>query len=376
MAYVEIERIEASDRTTNDLFGWSAAFSADGSVIVVGAYLAGTGGQAYVYSGPGWATETILVASDAVAGDGFGITVACSDDGSVVVVGAFAAGVGRPGQVYVYTGASWGTETILTASDAAINDAFGSSVSCSDDGSVAVVGAIFANGSLGQAYVYSGASWATETILAASDRSGGLFGISIVCSGDGSVVVVGALDEGVGGQAYVYSGASWATETILAASDEAAGAGFGQAVACSYGGATIVVSADFADGAGSNRGQVYVYTGASWGTETLLTAPTPENGARFGVSVECTADAASVFIGQLFSSSGSGKAYAYTGTGWADVEQIATGNLASAYGFSISCSDDGEYVSVGAPQEDDPTFNEGRVYVYGPGFVPQIYRRL
>ena len=81
-----------------------------------------------------------LLASDGLDGDGFGGSVAAADDGSVVVVGASGENSYR-GKVYIYSGTNWATETMLTASDTADGDCFGVSVAVSDDGSVVAVGA-------------------------------------------------------------------------------------------------------------------------------------------------------------------------------------------------------------------------------------------
>ena len=100
-----------------------------------------------------------LAASNGATGDEFGDSVSIS--GNTVVVGAPAADNGL-GAAYVFleSGAGWTNLTqvaTLTASDAAVGDSFGGSVSIS--GSTVVVGAsnatLGANGSQGAAYVYA-----------------------------------------------------------------------------------------------------------------------------------------------------------------------------------------------------------------------------
>ena len=128
-------------------------------------------GSAYVFTEPAsgvWddATETAkLTASDGVADDKFGTSVAVN--GATVVVGATQdADMGsKPGLAYVFTkpGAGWATATEtakLTASDAAADDEFGISVAI--DGDTVVVGAHKDddNGSdSGSAYVFDVSDW-------------------------------------------------------------------------------------------------------------------------------------------------------------------------------------------------------------------------
>ena len=108
-----------------------------------------------------WPEETMLAASDAADLDQFGQEVRISADGSIIVVSAPSQGATDVGKVYVYTGSSWATETMLTASDKAASDFFGWSVAISADGSVIAVGAYLEDGAgtppnanRGKVYVY------------------------------------------------------------------------------------------------------------------------------------------------------------------------------------------------------------------------------
>ena len=130
-------------------FGFSVSIS--GNTVVVGAPNSdGQHGAAYVFVEPatGWANTSsptaVLTASDGAAGDDFGTAVAIS--GNTVVVGAENATVGgnsQQGAAYVFVEAASGwtsmTETAkLTSSDGQSGDAFGTSVSISG-ATVAVV---------------------------------------------------------------------------------------------------------------------------------------------------------------------------------------------------------------------------------------------
>jgi hypothetical protein len=174
--------LRASDGTSLDLFGNSAAISGD--TIVVGAYrddvVAVDQGSAYVFVKPagGWSgtlNQTAkLTASDAAAGDELGNPV--SIDGSAIILGAAfddVDGSVDQGSAYIFLRPSGGwsgplSETQkLTAADGAGGDLFGISVSLS--GTTAAVGAyvddIGANNGQGSAHVFGAEDLDADGIL-------------------------------------------------------------------------------------------------------------------------------------------------------------------------------------------------------------------
>ena len=160
-SWVEAQKLTASDGATGDDFGSSVAFS--GSTIVVGARFDDIGnvnqGSAYVFhrQGGSWVETQKLTASDGAAFDLFGSSVAFS--GSTIVVGVPFDDIGGnidQGSAYVFSrqGGSWVETQKLTASDAAAGDFFGVSVAVS--GSMVFVGAPFVDigGNFNQGAVY------------------------------------------------------------------------------------------------------------------------------------------------------------------------------------------------------------------------------
>jgi hypothetical protein len=152
--WTEQQKLTASDAAGFNYFGWSV--SIDGDTIVVSTRGDESLSSAYVFtrSGTTWTEQQKLTASDAAAGDCFGWSV--SVDGDMIVVGAW--GDDSPGSAYVFTrsgpligddrgsayvftrsGTTWTEQQELTASDAAADDYFGSSVSVDRD--TIVVGA-------------------------------------------------------------------------------------------------------------------------------------------------------------------------------------------------------------------------------------------
>jgi hypothetical protein len=300
------QTIAASDAASGAEFGHSISISSTGIYVIVGAHNADIGGtdrgRAYVFirSGTTWTQQQILTAGDPVTNAKFGESVSISSDGNYAIVGAqghSSSGIAR-GQAYVFirSGTTWTQQQMLAASDKSDNALFGSSVSISSDGTYAIVGARDADSGgidRGQAYIFirSGASWTEQAILIASDpNTDAEFGYSVSIDSTGTYAVVGAFNANSSGtnrgQAYIFirSGVSWTEQAILIASDAANSANFGYSVAIN--GARVVVGAPHANGAGSDRGQAYIFnrSGTSWTQQKKLIPSDAQDSAFFGGS--------------------------------------------------------------------------------------------
>ncbi|MCK5091185.1 MAG: hypothetical protein KAR30_01540, partial [Gammaproteobacteria bacterium] len=180
--WIQQAKLMASDAEAGDEFGYSVSISGDRAL--VGAYRDdenGTDtGSAYVYwrdAQGNWIQQAKLMASDADGGDWFGYSVSISGDAALV--GAYRDGDNgsNSGSAYVYwrnTLGNWVQQTKLLASDGAVGDQFGYSVSISSDR--VLVGAYRDDGeagsNIGSAYVYgrdTQDSWIEQTKLMASD---------------------------------------------------------------------------------------------------------------------------------------------------------------------------------------------------------------
>src|SRR5262245_59549781 len=135
LALNEFQKVKASDAAASDSFGNSLGIS--GAFAIVGSWndddTAENSGSAYVFRNPGsgtWFQHQKLHASDAAMGDNFGASVSIS--GSVAVVGAPFDD--NRGSAYVYrdNGAgNWSQIDKLLANDGAAEDSFGFSVAVS-----------------------------------------------------------------------------------------------------------------------------------------------------------------------------------------------------------------------------------------------------
>jgi len=387
---VQQAQLTASDGASSDYFGFSVAI--DGDTAVVGTPYDDVGakpdqGSAYVFtrSGTTWSQQAQLNAADGATNDRFGYSVAI--DGDTAVIGAPYDDVGAnpdQGSAYVFTrtGATWSQQQKLTASDGVATDFFGCSVALS--GETAVVGARYddvdATVDQGSAYVFtrSGTTWSEQQRLTAADGAAADgAGCSVAISGDTAVVGAEGDDVGVAtdmGTAYVFvrSGTTWSEQQKLTAGDGAAGDTFGSRVAVS--GDTAVVGALFDDvGANSNQGSacVFVRSGTTWSEQQKLTASDGVATDFFGCSVALSGDTAVVGADcdDVGANTDQGSAYVFTrsGTTWSQQAQLAAvdGAAGDTFGFSVALS--GDTVAVGAPYHDvGATADQGSTYVFIP----------
>ncbi len=189
----ETDQTSASDGVFGIRFG--ASTDLDGNRMIVGAPDSDNlSGAVYIYDfdGLSWNEFPKLLANDTQGGDQCGLSVAVNGDVAVVGAPTHEHPDSLQGAVYVFRfdGKSWTQEQELLASDASASDYFGWSVAI--DGNVIVVGAFFTN-LTGQAYVfrYNGSTWDEEDILLASDAAiDDRFGTSVDISGN--TILVGA----------------------------------------------------------------------------------------------------------------------------------------------------------------------------------------
>lgn len=258
----EVQKIVASDRKANAYFGYDVAINngyiaigapgesldANGADSIPGA------GSVYIFeqqaSGT-WVEMEKLVSYERSMADAYGRVVDL--DGDYLAISAVREDEGltagnsvyNSGAVYIYklSGASFGFEQKLVASDRGASDEFGYSIAL--QGNRLVVGAHYEdedeNGLstfsyAGSAYIFSrtGSLWTEDQKIVASDRAEqDVFGSSVAIDND--VIVVGAIGEDEdetgsnflsgSGSVYVfnYSGTNWIESQKIVASDRASG---------------------------------------------------------------------------------------------------------------------------------------------------------
>ncbi|MFN7352290.1 MAG: integrin [Burkholderiales bacterium] len=445
--------VKASNTAANDEFGTSVALSGDGNTLAVGAPgedgSASDSGAVYVFtrSGGSWSQQgSPIKATSPALGDRFGSAVALSNDGNTLVVGAPGRNVDA-GSAYVFvrSGISWTEEDNLTASNAEAGDGFGASVALSNDGNTLAVGAPFEDSSVtginqpsnelasnsGAAYVFvrSVASWNQEAFVKASNTDEqDNFGRAVVLSNDGNTLAVGAPGEDSAdsanqndetalssGAAYVYfrSGAAWdlTPPAYIKASNPDAQDAFGHSLALSGDGSTLAVGAyreasnatviggDQSNNSASDSGAVYVFllSGTTWNQQAYVKASNAQADDQFGWSLALSSDGNTLVVGARYedsnatgvgggqtdvpiASSNSGAVYSFVRSGgtWAQRSYVKASNTGSGdqFAWSLALSADGNTLAVGANNEDsnatgvggdpdnDGTLNSGAAYLY------------
>ncbi|NIQ10556.1 MAG: integrin [Gammaproteobacteria bacterium] len=350
-------------------------------------------------------------ASNTGVNDRFGHSVAVSDDGHTLAVGAWAEdsdpAVGEfddslldSGAVYVFTRAAdgWEGPVLIKASNADSDDQFGYSVALSSDGSTLAVGAWQeAANSLNQSdnsspgagavyvFVRNGVSgtWSQEVYLKAPNAGAGdHFGQSVTLSDDGNTLVVGAPDEDSNGSSqsdnsatnagaiytFVRSAGNWSHQAYLKASTAAADEGLGNALSISSNGTVLAAAASVEDdGFNSNNGAVYLFSyGVAWTETAVLRASNAGTNDNFGTSVAIAGDGSTLLVGAPLEDSdgsgvndnalNSGAAYVFVNNGgWVEQEMLKATVVGAFDQFGLSVAIDsigGGVLAVGANRED------------------------
>ena len=265
-AWAQQAYVKASNTEAGDSFGFRLALSGDGNTLAVGAFSedssangingdqanngASGAGAVYVFARAAgvWSQQAYVKASNTETvffetADAFGISVALSDDGNTLAVGASfedsnATGVNgtqtdnsarQSGAVYVFTRVAgiWSQQAYIKASNTEPNDGFGSSVVLSGDGATLAVTASpgmtggepssatgiggnqadnsTANAGAVYIFVRVANSWSQQAYVKASNtEANDVFGSSLALNRDGSTLAVAAFLEdsnatGIGG---------------------------------------------------------------------------------------------------------------------------------------------------------------------------------
>ena len=199
-------------------------------------------------------------------------------------------------------------------------------------------------------------------------------GYSVSLSDDGTRVAIGApdnFDAGAGHvRVYSWNGTAW----VKLGDDidgEAGNDGSGWSVSLSGDGTRVAIGAPDNDGSFSNAGHVRVYSwsGTTW-NQLGADIDGEAAGDLSGWSVSLSDDGTRVAIGALNNGDGGTDAghvrvYQWDGTTWnqlgADIDGEAADDLS---GGSVSLSGDGSRVAIGAPFNDGSFSNAGHVRVF------------
>jgi hypothetical protein len=293
--------VKASNPEKDNRFGCSLALSGDGNTLAVGARgeesgatgidgnqadnSAEDGGAVYVFvrNGGVWSQQAYIKASNTNESDEFGWSVALSEDGNTLAVGA-----------------PW--------EDSNATDIDGNQT----DNSAFDAGAVFV-------FVRDGVDWSQQAYVKASNTSSeDWFGYRVALSGDGNTLAVGAPEEdsdaiGINGNQAVDSapGAGavfvfvrdgvddWSQQAYVKASNAGSDDWFGWSVALSWNGDTLAVTARMegsnatgidgnqADNSAFEAGAAYLFVrdGGLWSERAYVKASNTDVDDQFGLAL-------------------------------------------------------------------------------------------
>ena len=417
--------VKASNTDAGDHFGHAVALSADGNTMAVSAFWESSNakgvngnqadnsipqaGAVYVFTrrGATWTQQAYVKASNTGEagtadsfgdGDQFGFSVALSDDGSVLAVGALTEDSASPGingneasntaasagAVYVFgrTGDIWAQQAYVKPMNPDGGDMFGYTVSLSADGATLAIGSYDEGGSprtingtpdnmrrgAGAVYVFgrTGAVWSQQAYIHSSNNEAGdSFGVHVVLSDDGNTLLAGSLDE------------------------DCLATGVNPTMACDN---------DRAADVSTGAAYVFVRSAGTWSQQAYFKASNTMPNDWFGSRLALSGDGNTAAIGAALEGSAaqgingrqndssapdSGAVYFFTrsGTSWSQQAYVKGSNTQAfdEFGSAVALSRDGRTMVVTAKAEDsaargangDQADNSaedaGAAYVFGVG---------
>jgi hypothetical protein len=296
-------------------------------------------------------TQTQQITPPVIAGNqAFGIDLA--RHGDVMVVGAPYRN-SETGAAIVYqknTSGSWVSPVILTASDGAAGDQFGTNVAMYDD--TIFVGAPYHNSNTGAVYVFrrdAGGNWVQTQKLQPVLPPSASFGAMIKVDPSGTQIIIGVNAEGVGAFVYRLESGVWQYETNLVVA--------GATVGLHIEGDRALVSS-FAP---TIKGSVVVFekSAGAWTQTSSFTATDGYLDDRFGGRIT-TMDGQFFVLGDL---ANAGAVYVFEEVGgvWTQRQKLTASDGSTDDGFGISISPEGDTLAIGSALDETGL---GSVYIF------------
>ncbi|RKZ65894.1 MAG: hypothetical protein DRQ48_11230 [Gammaproteobacteria bacterium] len=387
--FLEIQNMSGS--AANDDFGGTIVLGSDGFAYVSGMY-GNEQIQVLKDDGREWQPHSVVVASDATAGDAFGHAMAVQGD--TMVVGAYGednANGSAAGSVYVFTrvGEVWTQQQKLLAGRSVYVAAYnnmGYSVALDDN--TLVIGSQGAEASggtnHGQVEVWTRADDESPFIFAVdledpSQATAQSFGSSVAIN-DGTMAIgvrYGTVNSKINiGYVLMYSGsgASWSLDAKLENPREYTGSAFAEFVNFSPGGEYLIIGCAWIEDNILNLAKSYAYihkkTGGSWTLTAELDSGKEldrEDGYYDGVSVSMTDDIA--VVGDMgFSTvtattpeqTGAIDVYIRDSEDWPLAQHIEPSSSAEYGYFGRAAVVNGDTIMSGAPSQG----TNGRLFIF------------
>lgn len=196
-------------------------------------------------------------------------------------------------------------------------------------------------------------------------------GSSVSISDDGTVIAIGAgFNDGNGNEAGHVRVFKWMSESWVQLGQDIDGEAptdySGKSVALNGDGTVVAIGAPYNDGNGNNTGHVRIF---QWTGEVWLQVGEDIDGEgsneRSGFSVSISADGTFVAIGAPYGAGGRVRVFQWAGENWNQLGQDIDGeSIGEQSGYSVSLSDDGTVVAIGAPYSDGNTSDSGQAKIF------------
>jgi len=337
-------------------------------------------------------------ADDQTTGAAFGRSVAISDDGNTMIVGADldigVSGQANAGSAYILvkSGGSWVQQAKIRSSLGTTADArFGYSVAISSDGNTVLIGApqISAASTDGHAQVWfrSNGSWSLQSTLSSSPFLN--FGFSVSLSADGNTAAVGGRTFSPRVLIFTRSGSSWSSQQSIFYTDIPAQTNwsfdattqFANSVSLSSDGNSLLVGHPRATFEQIFRGCAHLYTrsGGVWSYNKFLPPIVINATIELGWNVKISGDGNVIVLGadtttetnfdnfETYAGAGSVECFRKINSVWEPAGRIAAPdpNTNEFFGLDLALSSNGFTLIVGARATDGTTDNQqGSVYIF------------
>jgi hypothetical protein len=324
-----------------------------------------------------------VVDTTGAASDFFGRSVSIS--GNYAIAGAYGddgpAGIDQgSASIFQYNGSNWVMMQKIFDATGAPGDFFGWTVSIS--GNYAIVGSygddVGANTDQGSASIYqlTGGTWVLmQKITDPGGAAGDFFGWTVSVSGNYTITGAYGDDDFAGADQgsvsiFQFNGSNWILMNKLTDAAGAANDRFGISVSVS---GSYAIAGAYTDDVGANADQgsasIYQYNGSNWVLMNKITDATGAASDNFGRSVSISGNY--VIVGALNDDvganpdQGSASFFQFNGVNWVVMQKVtdAAGSLSDFFGVSVSIS--GNYAIVGAFADDVGTnVNYGSSTIY------------
>jgi hypothetical protein len=367
----QTQKINNTLGSSGDYFGSTVSIS--GNRIIIGSSGEDDNGidsgTSYIYDllVDNWNMTTKLSPSESAYGDNFSNSISIL--GNIALIGAYKDddfGIDS-GSAYIFEfdGESWSLSIKLHALDSEAGNLFGKEVSLSNNRAVIAANHYNTDGDeFGSVYVFDfiDGNWTQSAKLVASDESiDNAFGFSMSISDD-TLLIGASRDNSDGiksGSAYIfnYDGSSWSETTKLSASGRAVDDYFGSSVGILNNVALIGAYGD--DDNGSNSGAVYYFEliNGNWLQKSKIVSSDSSELDHFGISLSLTDNRALISASLGYK----GAAYIFdldNNGDWQETSKLRPSifGLAPTYGYSVDL--DGDRAIVG------DTKSSGFAYVF------------